>query len=206
MSTTTKLDVTNNPTLNNGQKENTMEKDKVKDEKELIKVKESKFYELVDWLEKWGYKVIDRTKESKIKEIEFQAEIYPLLPYSSGLNTPLFLEFQDDLDDGFIIRTTFNLDKDIESHLKNQKDMARETALTYIEIEHLVLPMKISMIKSYPLINLYKVVFYNDLKRQFFYDCIIDLVNSMSLVIGKWDAKYYDVKPKSAPTRSEEKK
>ena len=190
MSTSTKLDVTNNLTLNNGQKENTMEKDKVKDEKELIKVKESKFYELVDWLEKWGYKVIDRTKESKIKEIEFQAEIYPLLPYSSGLNTPLFLEFQNDLDDGFIIRITFNLDKDIESHLKNQKDMARETALTYIEIEQIVLPMKISMINSHPLINLYKVAFYNDLKRQFFYDCIIDLVNSMSLVIGKWDAKY----------------
>ncbi len=206
MSTSTKPDVTNVPTLINGQNENTIEKDKVKEEKEIIKVKELKFYELVDWLEKWGYKVIDRTKENKIDEIEFQAEIYPLLPYSSGLNTPLFLEFQNDLDDGFIIRTTFNLDKDIESHLKNQKNMARETALTYIEIEHLVLPLKISMINSHPFINLYKAVFYNDLKKQFFYDCIIDLVNSMSLVIGKWDAKYYDVKPKSATDQSEEKK
>jgi hypothetical protein len=28
----------------------------------------------------------------------------------------------------------------------------------------------------------------------------------MSLVIGKWDAKYYDVKPKSATDQSEEKK
>ncbi len=62
------------------------------------------------------------------------------------------------------------------------------------------------MIKSHPLINLYKVVFYNDLKRQFFYDCVTDLVNSMSLVIGKWDAKYFDVKPKSATNQSEEKK
>jgi hypothetical protein len=185
VSTSTKPDFTNNSTLNNGQKENPIEKDKVKDEKELVKVKESKFYELVDWLEKWGYKVIDRTEESKIEGIEFQAEVYPLLPYSSGLNTPLFLEFQNDLDDGFIIRTTFNLDKDIESHLKNQKNMARQIALTHIEIEQLVLPLKISMIKSHPFIYLYKVVFYNDLKRQFLYDCVIDLVNSMSLVIGK---------------------
>ncbi len=128
------------------------------------------------------------------------------MPYSSGLNTHLFLEFQNDLDDGFIIRTTFNLDKDIESHLKNQKDMTRETALTYIEIDQLVLPLKISMIKSHPLINLYKVVFYNDFKKQFFYDCIIYLVNLMSLVIGKWDSKYHDVKPKRAPDQSEEKK
>ena len=202
MSTTTKPNVTNNSTIEDGQKENTPEKDKVKDEKELIKEKESKFHELVDLLEKWGYKVIDRTKESKIEGIEFQAEIYPLLPYSSGLNTPLFLEFQNDLDDGFIIRTTFRLDEDIESHLKNQKNMARETALTYIEIEQIVLPLKISMIKSHPFINLYKVIFYRDLKRQSFYDCIVDLVNSMSLVIGKWDAKYHDVKPKSAAEQS----
>ena len=110
----------------------------------------------------------------------------------------MYLEFQNDLDDGFIIRTTFKIDKDIESHLKNQKSMARETALTYIEIEQIVLPLKISMIKSHPFINLYKVVFYSDLKRQLFYDSIIDLVNPMSLVIGKWDAKYFDAKPKSA--------
>lgn len=202
MSTTTKPNVTNNSTIVDGQKENTTEKDKVKDGKELIKEKESKFYELVDLLEKWGYKVTDRTKESKIEGIEFQAEIYPLLPYSSGLNTPLFLEFQNDLDDGFIIRTTFKLDEDIESHLKNQKNMARETALTYIEIEQIVLPLKISMIKSHPFINLYRVVFYRDLKRQSFYDSIVDLVNSMSLVIGKWDAKYHDVKTKSDAEQS----
>jgi hypothetical protein len=206
MSTSTKTDVTNDSASNSGQKENRTETDKVKDEKETIKVKESKFYELVDWLEKWGYKVIDRTKENKIDEIEFQAEIYPLLPYSSGLNTPLFLEFQNDLDDGFIIRTTFNLDKEIESHLKNQKNTAREIALTYIEIEHLVLPLRVSMINSHPSINLYRVVFYNGLKKQFFYDCIIDLVNSMTLVIGKWDSKYYDVKPKSATDQPDDKK
>ncbi len=198
MSTSTKPDVTNNSASNKEEKEITIEKDKVKDEKELINVKELKYHELVDWLEKWGYKVIDRTKENKIEGIEFQAEIYPLLPYSTGKNTPLFLEFQNDLDDGLIIRTTFKLDKDIDSHLGDQKNMARETALTYIEIEQLVLPLKISMIKSHPLINLYKVIFYNDLKKQFFFDCVIDLVNSMSLVIGKWDAKYNDVKPKSS--------
>ena len=75
MSTSTKPDVTNNLTIKVGQKENTVEKDKVKDEQEPFKAKEQKFYELVDWLEKWGYKVIDRTKENKIEGIEFQAEI-----------------------------------------------------------------------------------------------------------------------------------
>ncbi len=50
-------------------KRKTQWKKKVKDEKELVKAKESEFYELVDWLEKWGYKVTDRTKKSKIEEI-----------------------------------------------------------------------------------------------------------------------------------------
>ena len=75
--------------------------------------------------------------------------------------------------------------------------MVREIELTYMEIEQLLLPMKISMIKSHPLINLYKVIFYDGLKKQFFYDCVIDLVNSMSLAIGKWDEKYYGVKTKN---------
>jgi hypothetical protein len=189
MPASTLPDVTKNPTLNNGQKETTIEK-------ESIKVKEIKFHELVNWLEKWGYKVIDKTKENKIEGIEFQAEVYPLLPYSSGANTPLFLEFQNDLEEGLIIRTTFEIDKDIESHLKKQ-NMARATTLTYIEIEQIVLPMKVSMIRSHPQINLYKVVFYDGLKKQYFFDCIINLINSMSIIIDKWDAKYYEIKTKT---------
>ena len=158
MSTSKEPDVTKDSASNNGQKEGTIKKDTVTGEKQSIKVKESKFYELIDWLQKWGYNVIDRTKENKITDIQFQAEVQPLLPYSSGLNTPFFLEFQNDLDDGLIIRTTFELDKNIETHLKNQK-MAREIELTYIEVEQLLLPMKISMIKSHALINLYRVIF-----------------------------------------------
>ena len=202
MSTSKEPDVTKDSTSNNDQKEGTVKKDTVVDEKQLVKVKESKFYELIDWLQKWGYKVTDRTKENKITEIQFQAEVQPLLPYSSGLNTPFFLEFQNDLDDGLIIRTTFELDKNIEIHLKNQ-NMVREIELTYMEIEQLLLPMKISMIKSHPLINLYKVIFYDGLKKQFFYDCVIDLVNSMSLTIGKWDEKYYGVKTKNESDQSQ---
>src|SRR5215218_5881438 len=100
MSTSTEPDVTKDSTSNNEQKEGNVKKDTVMDEKQLIKVKESKFYELIDWLQKWGYKVTDRTKENKITDIQFQAEVQPLLPYSSGLNTPFFIEFQNDLDDG----------------------------------------------------------------------------------------------------------
>ena len=72
MSTSTKPDVTNNSTIKVGQKENTVEKDKVKDEQEPFNAKEQKFYELVDWLEKLGYKVIDRTKENKIEVSSFR--------------------------------------------------------------------------------------------------------------------------------------
>ena len=103
-------------------------------EDQLISTKESKFNELIEMLQKWGYKVVNKTKENKIKDIQFKAEISPLVSYSSGTNTPFFLEFQNDLDDGFIIRTTFELDKNIELHLKNQ-NRAREIELTYIQIE-----------------------------------------------------------------------
>jgi hypothetical protein len=77
-----------------------------------------KFRDLNDWLRKWGYELKDTTKENKIESIEFQAQIIPQIPYSSGLSTPLYLEFQQGLEDGFIIRTTFELDKQMENQIK----------------------------------------------------------------------------------------
>ncbi len=164
--------------------------------KQAIKLKEAKFNELVKWLEKWGYKVMDRSKEINIQDIEFRAEVTPLLPYSTGITTPFFVEFQNGLDDAFIIRTYYELEKNIEVHLKNQ-NKAREIELTYIEIEQLILPMKISIVRAHPIINTYKVIFLEGLTKQFFHDSINDLVNANSLIIGKWDEKYYSTVSKN---------
>ena len=182
-------------TKDNGKKDEKIKSlnDNVKD---FINAKELKFYELTQWLQKWGYKVIDRSGDNKNADIQFKAEIAPLVPYSSGTNTPLFLEFQNGLDDGFIIRSTYELDKYIELHLKTQ-NRAREIELTYIEIEQVILPMKISVIRNPPKINIYKVIFSEQLTKQFFYDCINDITNAMSLIIGKWDQKYYEINPKA---------
>ena len=57
----------------------------------------------------------------------------------------------------------------------------------------MILPMKVSIIRDHPFIKLYKVVFTNGLDKQYFLDCVTDLMNSMSLIIGKWDEKYYSV-------------
>jgi len=184
MSTSNKTDSAAESTSSNVSKEITVEKDAGKDGTELMKLKESKFYELIDWLKKWGSETKDTTKENKTEGIEFQAQISPQLPYSSGLSTPFFLEFQKDLDDGFIIRTTFELDKNIESQITG-----KELDLTYIELDSLILPKNISMIKSPPLINLYKVIFYDGLSKQFFLDAVTALISSMSIVTGKWNQK-----------------
>ena len=172
---------------------------------QLIRIKELKFKELNGWLQKWGYKVIDKSSESKNIGIQFKAEITPLLPYSSGASTPFFLEFQNDFDDGFIIRSTFELDKNIEQHLKNQK-RAREIELTYIQIEQIVLPLKISLMRAHPLIYIYKIIFSEGLTKQFFYDSINALVNSMSLIINKWDERYYEKSPKTSIEEKTDKK
>ena len=187
MSTSNNTDTSAESTSSNVSKEITVEKDAGKDGTELMKLKESKFCELIDWLKKWGYETKDTTKENKIEGIEFQAQISPQLPYSSGLSTPFFLEFQKDLDDGFIIRTTFELDKNIESQITG-----KELDLTYIELDSLILPKNISMIKSPPLINLYKVIFYDGLSKQFFLDAVTALISSMSIVIGKWNQKSHE--------------
>ena len=165
-------------------------------ENQLIKIKESKFIELTGWLKKWGYNVVDKSNENHIEGIQFKAEISPLVPYSSGTNTPFFLEFQNDLDDGCIIRSTFELDKNIELYLKNQK-RAREIELIYIQIEQIILQLKISIIRAHPIINIYKIIFTEELTKQSFFDYINDLINAMSLIIGKWDEKYYEIKPKT---------
>lgn len=187
MSTSNKTDSAAESTSSNVSKEITVEKDAGKDGTELMKLKESKFYELIDWLKKWGYETKDTTKENKTEGIEFQAQISPQLPYPSGLSTPFFLEFQKDLDDGFIIRTTFELDKNIESQITG-----KELDLTYIELDSLILPKNISMIKSPPLINIYKVIFYDGLSKQFFLDAVTALISSMSIVIGKWNQKSHE--------------
>ena len=176
----------------------------VDNKNQSINTKESIFNELIGLLQKWGYKVIDKSKENRIEGIQFQAQVSPLLPYSSGTSTPFFLEFQNDLDDAFIIRSTFELDKNIEIHL-NTLSRAREIELTYIEINQMILPMKVSIIRDHPFIKLYKVIFTSGLDKQYFLDCITDLMNSMSLIIGKWDAKYYSVPPKESKAKIEKK-
>jgi len=170
----------------------------------LVNLKRSKFAEMISWLQSWGYKVVDKTNSVIITGIELQAEVIPRIPYSSGLSTPFYLEFQDDLSDGFILRTTFELDKNIEIHLNTQL-RPKEIELTYIEINQLILPLKVSIIRDHPFIKLYKVVFTDGLDKQYFLDCITDLMNSMSLIIGKWDAKYYSVPPKESKTKIEKK-
>lgn len=170
----------------------------------LSSIKQSKFTELIGWLQNWGYKVVDKSKSVRIPGIEFQAEITPQVPYSSGLSTPLYLEFQDDLSHGFILRTMFELDKNIEIYI-NTQTRAREIELTYIEINQLVLPMKVSLIRDHPFTKLYKVVFTDGLHKQYFLECIIDLMNSMSLIIGKWDEKYYSIPPKETIAKKEKK-
>src|SRR6185437_842732 len=156
---------------------------------------ESKFYELIQWLQQWGYKVEDKTKENTVKEIKLKAQITPILQYSIGVSTPLFLELQTGLDDGFFIRSTFELDKNIELHLKNQK-REREIELTYLQIEQIILPLRISILKDHPRLYIYKIIFIQELTKQAFFDYINDLINAMSLIIGKWDEKYYAIRPK----------
>src|ERR1044072_9254553 len=138
-------------------------------------IKTSKFNELIQWIQKWGFKVTDKSTIVNIPGIELQAEIIPQLPYPSGLSTPIFLEFQDDLDDGFIIRTLFELDKNIEIYLKSQ-NRAREIELAYIEINQIILPLKVSIIRDHPFLKLYKIMFYSDLKKQEFLDGITELI------------------------------
>ncbi|HSA75118.1 MAG TPA: hypothetical protein VLE21_02910 [Candidatus Nitrosocosmicus sp.] len=198
MSTSSEIKSDNNIDINQTLNETDFvtEKSKIVDvtPESILEIKKSKFDELVNWLTKWGFTVYDKTKENKIPGIEFQAEIQPQVPYLSGLCTPFYVEFQDNLEDGLIIRTTFELDKNIEIFLNNQ-NRAKELELTYIEIDQLVLPLKVSIIREHPFLKLYKIVFISKLDKPFFFDCITDLMNSMAIIIGKWDEKYYQTRP-----------
>lgn len=198
-STTTTVDTILTKDNEKGKEE---KKSFIDNKKDSINTKESKFNELIQWLEKWGYEVTDRSKDNKNADILFSAEIAPLVSYSSGTDTPLFLEFQNGFDEGFIIRTTYELDKYIELHLRNQ-NRAREIELTYIEIEQAILPMRVSIIRAPSIINIYRVLFSEQLTKQFFYDCITDLISAMSLIIGKWDQKYYEIRPKTTKEESD---
>jgi len=187
MSTSDKTETTTDANSSNDKKETTVENN-ASNEVELTTKKELKFRELNDWLKKWGYETKDTTKENKMEGIEFQAQITPQIPYSSGLSTPFYLEFQQGLDDGFIIRTTFELDKQMENQINSD-----DFEVAFGDLEHLIYPLEISMIKSFPFISLYKVVIIDDLRKQFFLDCIASLIHSMSLTIGKMNEKSLEI-------------
>jgi hypothetical protein len=55
--------------------------------------------------------------------------------------------------------------------------------ITYTDLESVVYSLSISMIQSYPVINIYKVMFHEDLTKRFFLKGINGLVHSMSLII-----------------------
>jgi hypothetical protein len=184
-------DMTNSTTpSSNAQKDTTIEKKEVKinNEADLTKSQEQQFQELINWLKKWGYETKDSTKDNKIEGIEYQAQITPQLPYASGLSTPLFLEFQKDLDDGFIIRTTFELDKQTQGKINEEG-----FEIVYNELESVIYPMNISMIKSYPSVNVYKVMFHEDLTKRLFLEGLTGLIHSMSLITSKMNQSSREV-------------
>lgn len=179
MSTTSKTENKTDSGSSDTHNETTVKEQVVKKEEELIKIKEKKFKELSNWLTKWGYENKDTTKQNSIEDIEFQLQITPQLPYSTGASTPLYLEFQKDLDDGFILRTTFEF-------LEKKETQTNEINFNYgySQLENLIYPMNISMLKSFPLINVYKVIFYDNLTKQIFLDSVNGLIHSMSLIIS----------------------
>ena len=180
MSTTSKTQTLIDSASSNTDNETTIEKQIDKKEEELKKIKGQKFQELSNWLNKWGFEQIDTTKDNKIEGIEFQLQITPQLPYSTGESTPLYLEFQQDLDDGFILRTTFEF---LEKKDTQTNEINFDSG--YNQLENLIYPMNVSMIKSYPLINIYKVIFYDVLTKQVFLDSVNGLIHAMSLIVNK---------------------
>ena len=143
---------------------------------------------MISWLKNWGYEVKDSTKDNKIQGIEFQAQIKPQLPYPSGLSTSLYLEFQKELDYCFILRTIFELDKQMENKMNKEN-----FDIKYTDLESVIYSLNISMIQSYPLINIYKVMFHEDLTKRLFLEGINGLVHSMSLIISKMNKKSREV-------------
>ena len=87
-----------------------------------------------------------------------------------------------------MIRTVFELDKQMEN--KNNKE---NFDITYTDLESVIYSLNISMIQSYSLINIYKVMFLEDLTKRLFLEGINGLVHAMSLIISKMNKKSSEV-------------
>jgi hypothetical protein len=83
-----------------------------------------------------------------------------------------------------MIRTVFELDKQMEN--KNNKE---NFDITYTDLESVIYSLNISIIQSSSLINIYKVMFLEDLTKRLFLQGINGLVHSMSLIISKMNKK-----------------
>jgi hypothetical protein len=148
---------------------------------------------LISWLKDWGYEVKDSTKRqqdprNRISSSDKTSITNYQLPYPSGLSTSLYLEFQKELDYCFILRTIFELDKQMENKMNKEN-----FDIKYTDLESVIYSLNISMIQSYPLINIYKVMFHEDLTKRLFLEGINGVVHAMSLIISKMNKKSREV-------------
>jgi hypothetical protein len=159
---------------------------------EEINIKEAAFYKITQWLSDYGFQVNISTKNNNSNaEIQFEAEVYP------SKESPMFfyLTFGKDLRDGFSTIANMDLPEEIQKAINALVE--RDQQQIYMDIRKLVYPLNINCDTRFPRITLHKLIFIDSLKeKQFFFDCVFNLINAMQLISATFDETYYSLYPK----------
>lgn len=148
-----------------------------------LNIKETVFNKIIHWIEEVGGKVEVLTRKASVDaEIQFEAKCYPV-----GDEGMFYLiTFNNKLRDCFTIGANMYFKeedaKSIEGLTKKDRDQI------FIDIRKLTYPLHIDLTAKFPATSFYKLIFIDSLKeKQYFFDCVSNLLNAMQLVSARFD-------------------
>lgn len=156
-----------------------------------LKIKEANFNKVCDWILQYpGQFDLEKVKDIKDSDVEFLA--YVSLK-GKGITLPFDVTFRRDLPDSFMITANTFLSED----LKKSVDALRwkEQQQIYIDLRIWIYPLNIQFTPDYPNMRFFKLIFYENLTKQFFFDSVNNLAQAVQLSNMRYDMEHNKMFP-----------
>lgn len=159
----------------------------------VAKIKEVTFNKVCDWLRNFGSFEVEVIKSNNRSENSFEASVKTYINKDKSAFVSFKVEFNENDTDSFMIHTAFTLDEEMAKSVDSLR--RKEQQQIYIDLRKMIYPLDIQFQLNFPQIILLRVIFIDDLKKQFFFDSISHLLNARQLIEMRFDEEYYKMFP-----------
>lgn len=142
-----------------------------------LKIKEVNFNKVCDWLSSYPEQFnCEKIKEIKDKDTQFLARV-ELKSKHTGL--PFEIKFKKELPDSFFITAHTFLDDDLKKSIDALRK--KEQQQIYMDLRIWIYPLNIQFDMDFPRMSFFKLIFYENLSKQLFFDSINNLSHAINL-------------------------